>query len=380
MEAATRSLFRVYGSCLEVLLKRLQAPPRRLYARVNTLKIAREEVIELLRSEGFEAYPDEEIPDAIYFIVEGPFRVECESEKKIVVDLKTANSLLLGSNLYKPGILKMPRFEKGEYVLAVTPKGTPVSCLKTVMSSVQVRAVSKGLVAVNVSSPYRAPRLGESKTLERGLIYPQSAPSIITSHLLQPEQEALVVDLNAAPGGKTSHVVQLTRGRARIVAFDRSEMKVSMLKNTLSRLGLDINVVSIPADSRYAWIDFKLEGKADRVLIDPPCSNLGVRPVIDYERTLKDIQDLSNYQKQFLKAAFHVLRRGGLLVYSTCTLTLEENEENILYAIEELGLTPCEPPDPVPHAEKVKYRGVVGFRFSPLKDDMPGYFIAVLTK
>lgn len=380
MKSISGTLRRVYGSCLEALLERLKTPPRRLYARVNTIKCTRKEVIEFLRKEGFDAYPDEEIPDAIYFAVEGPFVIECKSDKKVVVDLKTANSLLLGSNLYRPGIVKMPRFNRDEYLLAVTPRGTPVSCLKTVMSSAEARTISRGLVAVNVSSPYRAPRIGESKTLARGLIYPQSAPSMITSHVVQPEQGMLVVDLNAAPGGKTGHIVQLTHGKSRIVAFDRSERKVALLKNTLDRLGLNINVLGIPADSRYAWIDLKLENKADRVLIDPPCSNLGVRPVMDYERTLRDIRDLSNYQKQFLRAASRILKNGGLLVYSTCTLTLEENEENIRYAIEELGFSVFEPSMPVPHADKVKFKGVVGYRFSPLRDDMPGYFIAVLTK
>ncbi|MEM4440205.1 MAG: hypothetical protein QXS14_01900 [Desulfurococcaceae archaeon] len=138
-------------------------------------------------------------------------------------------------------------------------------------------------------------------------------------------------------------------------------------------------MLAVPADSRFAHIDFALASKADRVLIDPPCSNLGVRPLLDYDRSLNDVLSLSNYQRHFLKAARSMLKKGGILVYSTCTLTLDENEENVVYAVEELGFSPYEPPEQIPYAEKVSYRGIVGYRFSPLKNDMPGYFIAVLT-
>lgn len=372
-------LKRVYGSLAENLIELLKKPPSRLYARVNTIKSTRSEVLEALRKDGIEAYADENIPDAVYFEVKGPYDVECPGEKRIVVDVRTAVSLMLGADLYRPGILKAPKFDRSEYLLAVTSRGTVVSCIKTVVSSETMQSLTRGVVGVNVSSPYKAPKLAESKAYLKGLIYPQSAPSIITSHVLKPKTGMLIVDMNAAPGGKTGHIVQLVGGKALIVAFDRSEKKVSVLQNTLSKLGLNISVLAVPADSRFAHIDFALASKADRVLIDPPCSNLGVRPLLDYDRSLNDVLSLSNYQKHFLKAARSILKKGGILVYSTCTLTLDENEENVVYAVEELGFSPYEPPEQIPYAEKVSYKGIVGYRFSPLKNDMPGYFIAVLT-
>lgn len=372
-------LRKVYGSLVHRLVELLALPPRRLYVRVNTVKATREEVITLLDREGVVAYPDEYVSDAVYFKVEGPFTLECPSSKTITVNLKTAVSLLLGANLYRPGVLKAEPFKEGELLLAVTKNKTPVACIKAVHSYSEMLLRQRGLVGLNICSPYKAPRIADTKVYINGLIYPQSAPSIITTHVLKPRAGELIVDMNASPGGKTSHVVQLTRGRSRIIAVDRSEKKVEELRATLTKLGLLANVIMVPTDSRYIYADFNVRD-ADRVLVDPPCSNLGVRPLLDYSRTLKDVISLSSYQRQFLKAASRILKPGGVLVYSTCTLTMAENEENIVYAVEELGFASMEPEELPPYTEKVSYKGIVAYRFSPFTEDMPGYFIAVLTK
>lgn len=373
-------LRRAYGSTTETLIRRLQAPPRRLYARVNTLRTTREEVLKTLSREGVTAHPDENIRDAIYFEVLGPFQLECNTNKTVIVDTKAATSLMLGANLYRPGIIKAAPFKGGELLLAVSKDGVPVACIKALMALSDVITVSRGLVGVNVSSPYRAPRIAETTAYMKGLIYLQSAPSILTTHALNPKGGELVADMNAAPGGKTGHIVQLTRGAARVVAIDRSEGKVATLTSVLLHLGLYINVLPMPMDSRYLHLDSNLSERADRVLIDPPCSNLGVRPVLKMKRTLDSVVSLAKYQRQFLRAAWHLLKPGGTLVYSTCTLTMRENEDNILFAVEELGFNAVELDSPLPYSERVSYKGVTAYRFSPLLADMPGYFIAVLTK
>lgn len=373
---------RVYGSMTEHLLRSLKKPPKRLYARVNTLKASRLEVLEMMKREGIEAYVDEYVDDAIYFEIEGPFDLFCDldKDKYIVVDAKTAVSLMLGANLYRPGVVKSSFFDKGETVIAITTTGLKVSCLKTVVSSRELRLMSKGLVGVNISSPYRTPKISETKVYRNGYIYMQSLPSILTTHLLKPSHGDLIVDMNAAPGGKTSHIVQLTKGHSQVIAFDRNRKKIEELRKTLEALSLNINVIAIPHDSRYIHLDFNLSNKVDKVLIDPPCSNLGVRPLIEITRSLKDIVNLSEYQRQFIKVAWHILKRGGLLVYSTCTLTFKENEGNIIYAVETLGFQPIEINDHIPYIEKVSYKGAVSYRFSPFTYDMPGYFVSLLVK
>ena len=124
-----------------------------------------------------------------------------------------------------------------------------------------------------------------------------------------------------------------------------------------------------------------LVGKADRVLVDPPCSALGTRPKLYDETKFEHVLGLAKYQRQFLKVAARLCKPGGVIVYSTCTLTLEENEENVAYAVEELGL----------EVEEVKWhvggpaievkdcvRGC--WRFEPDEHGTPGYFIAKLRK
>lgn len=375
----TRDLRLVYGSLLEQVIKRLYTPPRRIYARVNTLRASRREVLELLSREGVVAHPDERVDEAIYFEVEGPFRVECSATGRIIVDSRTAASLMLGANLYRPGVLWSTRFDKGEKLLVTTREGAVVACIEAAVSYSEMVRARRGLVGVNVSSPYRAPKISETSAYLRGLIYPQSLPSIITTRVLNPGRGELIVDMNASPGGKTSHIIQLTHGKSLVLAFDRSVSKITVLQNTLRRLQLDVSVLAIPCDSRYLHLDMNLRGKADRVIIDPPCSNLGVRP-LEESREWRDIVNLSEYQRQFIKSARELLKPGGVLVYSTCTVTFKENEENIVYAVEELGFTAREPEVEVPYAEKVSYRGVVAYRFSPILHDMPGYFIALLEK
>jgi 16S rRNA (cytosine967-C5)-methyltransferase len=374
-----RDLSLVYGSLVDHVVKRLYTPPRRLYARVNTLRASRGEVIELLRREGVTAYPDERVEEAIYFEVEGPFRVECSTTSRVIVDSKTAVSLMLGADLYRPGVVWATRFTKGERLLATTKDGTIVACIEAAVSYSEMVKARRGLVGVNVSSPYRSPKLLETSVYLKGLIYPQSLPSIITTRVLSPSRGELIIDMNASPGGKTSHIVQLTRGESLVLALDRSIGKILVLQNTLHRLQLDANVIVIPWDSRYLHLDMNLRGKADRVVIDPPCSNLGVRPLVE-SKGWRDVVSLSEYQKQFIKSAKELLKPGGVLVYSTCTLTLKENEENIAYAVEELGFTAREPEIDVPYAEKVSYKSIIAYRYSPILHDMPGYFIALLEK
>ncbi|MEM4717144.1 MAG: PUA domain-containing protein [Desulfurococcaceae archaeon] len=373
-------LRRTYGSLATKLVEYLKIPPRRLYLRVNTLKTTRGHVIDLLNKERILAYPDEFVEDAVFVEIEGPFEIRCNSSKRIVVDDKTASSILIGAHLYRPGVLKADQFNKNEEILVVSRKNIPIACIETVVSYREVLYMDKGLVGLNKSSPFRAPQIAEIYLYKHGLIYPQSLPSIVTTHILDPRPGELIVDMNASPGGKSSHIVQLARGKAKVISIDRNQAKVDLLLSTLTRLGLNTNIFALSMDSRYVHLDLNLINRVDKVLIDPPCSNLGVRPLLHSDKSMKEVIDLSNYQRQFIKAAYHVLKPGGRLVYSTCTITRRENEDNILFAIQELGFEIVELDDPPPYSTRVSIKGVVGYRYSPLYMDMPGYFIAVLSK
>jgi len=371
-------LKRVYGSLVDVLVEKLYTPPSRFYARVNTLYITREELIDRLERAGFKAKSDPYVDDAVYFEVEGPFKV-ADLGKHIVVDKKSAESIMFGANLYAPGVKGFDEFEEGEEVTVLAPNGEAIAVVKTVVSSEKLRGMSKGLVGVNVESKYRTPPIRELAEYAEGLLYPQSLPSIMTVHALNPEPGDLVVDLNASPGGKTSHVVQLTRGLARILAFDRSLDKIEELVSTLTRLHLYRNVVALPTDSRYADVDLNLVGRADKVLVDPPCTGLGVRPKVFIDKTYRDVISASNYQYQFLKTASRIAKCNGIIVYSTCTITFEENEYVSLKAVRELKLEPIDL-GKLPYAEIVELNDLIAYRYSPLSYNMTGYYIALFRK
>ncbi|WP_448578113.1 PUA domain-containing protein [Thermosphaera sp.] len=379
-EELLNELKRVYGSLTLRLVEALKTPPRRLYMRVNTLKTSVEAVLEEMEREGVKAWKDEEVGEAVYVELNGPFKLPSDVEKTIVVDEKTATSVMMGANLYRPGVLKADSFRGGDLVKVVSKHGFYAGVVEITVSSSELFKMSNGLIGVNVASIYNAPKISELSVYRKGLVYPQGLPAMITTIFLNPRESELIVDLNASPGGKTGHVIQYTRGRSRVLAFDRNEPKIQVLKSNLERLGLTVNVIPIPYDSRYVHLDFNLNGRVDKVLVDPPCSNLGVRPKLEFDKTLSNVLNNASYQKQFLKTAHSLLKKGGILAYSTCTLTLKENEEIVSYAVRELGFESVEAETWFSRCDKIYFENIVAYRFHPLNNDMPGYFIALLRK
>ncbi|ABM80572.1 PUA domain-containing protein [Hyperthermus butylicus] len=337
-----RELRRVYGGALSAALQAILEPPARYYVRVNVLRADPGTVLDEMRAQGLEVYADEELPEALWLPVRGPVEPR-DTGCRLVVDKRAAESIMLGANVYAPGVVALDEAcaNPGAEVTVVSENGVPVA--NAVLAEDYRRAMEegRGLVAVNVRPRYRVPSLRDTVWWRRGVIYEQSLPSMYASRILDPEPGAVIVDMCAAPGGKTSHIYELVRGEARIIAVDHSARKTERMRMELGRLG-HTRIEVIRADSRY--LDRILgSGVADYVLLDPPCTSLGVIPKIYDRKTLRDVANTAEYQRQFLRAAAKLLKPGGVLVYSTCTMTLMENEENTQYAIEKLGLNPEEP-------------------------------------
>ncbi|MEM4816844.1 MAG: PUA domain-containing protein [Desulfurococcaceae archaeon] len=373
-----RAIHRVYGSSTDRLISELQKPPCRIYVRVNTLYIQPGELIDNFREKGLDVEQDPYIEEAIYFKLKGPFNIEI-LDKKIFVNRQCAESMIYGANLYAPGIVGYDQFKSGDELTVIAPSGKPIAIVEAVVSSDELKYMRKGLVGVNVKSVYKAPAIRELPEYINGLIYPQSYPSIITIRALDPKPNELIVDMNSAPGGKTSHVIQYTHGRARLIAFDRNLVKAKQIYDTLNRMRLFKNTIIIPIDSRYIDIDLNLINRVDRVIVDPPCSNLGIRPKLLFNKTIKDIVNASNYQIQFLKTASKIVKKNGFVIYSTCTLTFEENEYVSLKAMREYGFESIDL-DWLPYSSKVELEDLIAYRYSPLDYDMPGYYIVLFKK
>ena len=373
-----RSLCRSLGSLCRSVIDAIFRVPRRLYLRVNTTIVSRDQLLDLLRSKGIDVHPDPYIDEAIYILLAGPYRIEV-LDKKIIVNRHAAESIMMGANTYAPGVIDYDYFKQGETITIMAPNMRPVAIGVAAVDSDALKKMKHGLVARTIKSVYRAPPIRDLPEYRAGYFYPQSLPAMMVARLLDPKPGEVIVDMNSSPGGKTSHIVQLTRGAARVLAFDRNTGKVERVKETLVRLRLYRNVVLTPADTRYIDIDLLGENIADAVLIDPPCTGLGVRPKIEIRTSRADLINSYQYQRQFFKPAKAIVKPGGRIIYSTCTLTYEENQGNILYAIRTHKFQ-CVDLGNIPYAEKLVFDNCTAYRFGPHIEDMPGFFIAVLKK
>uniref|UniRef100_A0A7J2U028 tRNA (cytosine(72)-C(5))-methyltransferase n=1 Tax=Ignisphaera aggregans TaxID=334771 RepID=A0A7J2U028_9CREN len=377
-----KALERIYGKDVDSFLNSILSPGSRLYIRVNTLRTSAETIIDRFNERGVEVYVDEELEEALYFPVKGPFKVNLV-DKVIVVDKRAAESIYMGANVYAPGVLECKDVRKGNEATVVAEDGTPVANAIALVNCEEVLKadIRRGVVAETVNPVYKAPKIRESPEYLEGLIYPQSLAAMYVTHVLDPRPGELVVDACAAPGGKTSHIVEYSQGKAHVIAFDRSRRRLSEFLTNLERLRESQFVEVWRTDSRYLHLDFSWI-RADKVVMDPPCTALGVRPKVLDSKTYRDVENASRYQAQLLRSAFHILKPGGVLVYSTCTVTVEENEEVIEGFVEEVRCA-----EVIEIDIKRGARGVLGYRYSdaflrfhPNIHDTSGYFIAKIVR
>jgi 16S rRNA (cytosine967-C5)-methyltransferase len=160
-----------------------------------------------------------------------------------------------------------------------------------------------------------------------GLFQVQGEASQLTSHLLAPKAGERILDACAAPGGKTTHIAELMNDEGEIIAADISEKGLAKVAENIGRLGLK-SIQTFQADVSEALVA-PINQPYDRVLVDAPCSGLGTlrsHPEIKWNRTQSDIMRLAHLQKRILAQTGSYVKPGGVLVYSTCTLSREENE------------------------------------------------------
>ena len=167
-----------------------------------------------------------------------------------------------------------------------------------------------------------------------GLFFVQDISSMLVSHIAAPKNNAYVIDLCAAPGGKSMHMAEMLNGTGCVEARDVSAGKVMLIKDNIERLELE-NVAAAVKDATVK--DEMSVGKADVVIADLPCSGLGIfskKPDIKYRVTPENVKELSELQRKILKASADYVKPQGVLVYSTCTVTPEENDENVRWFLD----------------------------------------------
>lgn len=219
-----------------------------------------------------------------------------------------------------------------------------------------------------------------SDYFKNGLFTVQDEAPSLVAHIINPKENEEILDICAAPGGKTTHLAQLSNDKAKITALELHEHRCKLIKDLCARL----EIKSINVEQADATVfNEKLIEKFDKIVADVPCSGLGVirrKPDIKWNTKQEDIEELTKIQYKILVNASKYLKNNGILVYSTCTNTFEENEGIINKFLEENKEFKMVQIDNIPE-DFTKYVYKEGMlELSPDKNGCDGFFICKMTK
>lgn len=203
---------------------------------------------------------------------------------------------------------------------------------------------------------------------ENGLFTIQQEASMKTVEVLDPRHNSKILDICAAPGTKTTYIAEYTENTGKILANDISFNKLDLILENINRLDLR-NIELTNFDARVYKDEYK--EKFDYILVDAPCSGLGVmarKPEIRYNRSLEDIKKLAELQREIITNSVKYLKVGGVLVYSTCTIGNIENKENFDYIKK------------MEYMEVVPIDGKDYIEFVSFKENTDGFFISKFKK
>ncbi|OMH40501.1 16S rRNA (cytosine(967)-C(5))-methyltransferase RsmB [Desulfurobacterium indicum] len=210
---------------------------------------------------------------------------------------------------------------------------------------------------------------------KEGFFYIQDPASFLSAVLLNPQQNEKILDIAAAPGGKTTAIGSLTEGKAEITAVDIDEKRLKLLKENVQKAELKCKIL-LEDITRETSLP---ENYFDRILLDAPCSATGVirrHPEGKWNKSMELIKHNRKIQQNLLKSAYKLLKSGGRLLYSVCSLEREEGEENVEYAIN-IGFKPAD--------FDIKFEDVGAscenmIRVFPHKNNTDAFFYAIFTK
>ncbi|MFW9927165.1 MAG: RsmB/NOP family class I SAM-dependent RNA methyltransferase [Candidatus Thorarchaeota archaeon] len=220
-----------------------------------------------------------------------------------------------------------------------------------------------------------------------GFYYVQGVPSMTAVKVLDPQPGETILDLAAAPGGKTTHIGQLMQNKGMIIAIEQDRLRMTSLKSNIIRCGVTNSLV-LRGDARK--LDY-LGFEPDRILLDAPCSGEGLLPLDPTRKTSKTMADIrycATREDEMLEAAVNVLSDGGTIVYSTCSIAPEENEyiiDDILKRYPEMEIVeiPIDfgvPGYSEPYGVKLNDSLIETRRFLPHLHGTEGFFICKMVK
>ena len=229
---------------------------------------------------------------------------------------KDVEQVLIANNTEAPLEIRVNtlKIQRDELIKLLEEKGIKVY---------KCKYADKGLV---IENPFEIDKKSEYKD---GLFSVQSESSMLSGQILNPKENSFIIDMCAAPGGKTLNAAETMNNTGKIIARDIYPGKLKLIENELKRLGIS-NVKVEKYDAIV--LDESLIEKADYVIADVPCTGLGIirrKPEIKYNKTDKELNDIKEIQYKILENASKYIKQTGELVYSTCTTNPEENFELI---------------------------------------------------
>ncbi|KAL3268893.1 hypothetical protein HHI36_007982 [Cryptolaemus montrouzieri] len=349
----------------------LCTPPRVTTIRVNTLLSNTDNILNKLHHHFRYILEDALVPNIyihestkdVIIVEHTPKILDNISPKEIIVDDACAAAVLRGAHIFAPGVLGMTiGCQKSDNVSIYVDLAK--KCKKGLQ---KVYDKDKILIAKGVVNMTRSELYGENlnpqgiaititETISgcpqipedlfpKGSALLQNLPSVICIHSLNPLPNEVILDMCAAPGHKTSHIAALMNNQGTLVAIDKNPGRIKKLRkhcsdfNINARIFLSNSTLIFNESSQNRVEDGPpfLSESFDRILLDAPCSALGKRPQFRNDITEKVLLSFVPLQKKLFIQAVNLLKINGCLVYSTCTITLDENEGIVAWALKKFN-------------------------------------------
>ena len=277
--------------------------------------------------------------------------------------------------------------DKAERIIRKSRENAPftlrVNTLKTDKASLIKKLADSGIEAMPCEICPDSVKIGKGLSVgndllfRKGLYYPQDEASALSAYVLSPKPGDKVIDMCAAPGGKTTYLAQLMKNEGEITAFDLYEHKMKIISDTAVRLGVDIIIPKV-ADGTVIN-DIYIES-ADKIMADCPCSGLGIirkKPELGLKKREIGLEEI---QLKILDTAAEYLKSGGELVYSTCTVNKDENIHNVERFLENHKEFELCDISPYLNGKVFEESGRGWVQILPGEYGMDGFFIAKMKK
>uniref|UniRef100_A0A8C6YSY3 NOP2/Sun RNA methyltransferase 6 n=1 Tax=Nothoprocta perdicaria TaxID=30464 RepID=A0A8C6YSY3_NOTPE len=350
------------------LLSHLSHPPAFTTVRVNTRLASVKHVKSLLLDEIQQQFKGLNVPvlehpkiqDILLIPVIGPRHDIRRHDSEVIVGAQCGYAVLRGAHVYVPGIISTSKVLKAGDLVSVysdiegkCKRGAKEFGGIKVFLGNGISELSRneifgsngplnGMGVRMIEPVYLSPSFDNVLSSH---LFLQNLPSVVVSHVLNPQPGERILDMCAAPGGKTTHLATLMHDQGEVIAMDKIANKMKKIKQNAELLQLNcIKTFCYDGTKALSVEKMKKEGNEqgppfppesfDRILLDAPCSGMGQRPNMAYSWTLKEVTSYQPLQRKLFTVAVKLLKPGGVLVYSTCTITLSENEEQVAWALE----------------------------------------------